>query len=115
MIALMQRTIYLAGPMRGLPDHNYPAFDAAARELRDAGHVVINPTELFDGDLTLTRADYMRGGLRALFDVNAIAMLPGWMNSPGAVLELTVARALDLELLEYVAGVGVRELFGVDD
>lgn len=107
----MRRIIYLAGPMRGLPDHNYPAFDEAAEELRALGHQVINPAELFDGNLELTRAEYMRGGLRELLDCTTIAMLPGWPSSAGAVLEITVARSLDLELQEYVAGVGMRDLF----
>ena len=38
--------IYVSGPMTGRPDNNYPAFDAAAKRLRDAGHFVINPAEL---------------------------------------------------------------------
>lgn len=107
----MHRVVYLAGPMRGLPDNNYPAFDEAAVELRALGLEVVNPTELFDGNLELTRAQYMRGSLRALLDCTTIAMLPGWPTSSGAVLEITVARALDLELQEYVAGVGLRDLF----
>lgn len=41
----MKRKIYLAGPMSGLPDLNYPAFHAAAAKLRAMGHVVLNPAE----------------------------------------------------------------------
>ena len=37
--------IYLAGPMSGLPELNYPAFHAKAAELRAAGHHVENPAE----------------------------------------------------------------------
>lgn len=110
----MQRTIYLAGPMRGLPDHNYPVFDEAAEALRADGHTVVNPTELFDGDLTLSRAEYMRGGIKALLDCTTIAALPGWTGSTGAVVEMTVARSLDLEIVEYVPGVGLRDLFAID-
>lgn len=38
--------IYVSGPMTGVPDHNRPAFDAAAKRLREQGHFVINPVEL---------------------------------------------------------------------
>lgn len=30
--------LYVAGPMSGLPDHNYPAFREAATRLRDLGY-----------------------------------------------------------------------------
>ena len=32
--------LYLAGPMRGLPLCNFPAFDAAAAWLTSKGHIV---------------------------------------------------------------------------
>ena len=37
--------IYVAGPMRGFPLYNFPAFDAAAAELRRHGHTVISPAD----------------------------------------------------------------------
>ena len=45
---IMERkpTIYVAGPMRGFENYNYPAFDRCARVLRDQGCDVINPAEL---------------------------------------------------------------------
>ena len=38
--------IYISGCMTGCPYHNRPAFDAAAKRLREHGHFVINPAEL---------------------------------------------------------------------
>lgn len=40
------RRIYDSGPMTGLPGLNFPAFDAAAKQLRAAGYDVVNPAEL---------------------------------------------------------------------
>ncbi|MGB3485339.1 MAG: DUF4406 domain-containing protein [Mycobacterium sp.] len=37
--------IYVAGPMRGIPEFNFPAFHAAAAKLRADGHHVFNPAE----------------------------------------------------------------------
>jgi hypothetical protein len=39
-------TIYVAGPMRGYDDYNYPAFDRQARVLEKQGWKVINPAEM---------------------------------------------------------------------
>jgi hypothetical protein len=36
-------TLYIAGPMTGIPDSNYPAFNQAEIELRAAGYDVLNP------------------------------------------------------------------------
>lgn len=38
--------IYISGPMTGHPDLNRPAFDAAAKRLRENGHFAINPHDL---------------------------------------------------------------------
>ena len=36
------KRIYIAGPMTGLPDFNYPAFNAAAARMRALGFEVEN-------------------------------------------------------------------------
>lgn len=37
--------IYLSGPMTGVPEYNYPAFNAEAARLRALGYTVENPAE----------------------------------------------------------------------
>ena len=90
--------IYLSGPMAGLPDHNYPAFFAAAAELRAAGHEVVNPAEL-NPEHDRPWVDCLRTDIRELCSCEAIALLPGWENSKGANLELHVAHRLEMEVI----------------
>ena len=92
--------IYVAGPMTGIPEFNFPAFNAAAARLRAAGHEVINPAENEGGDTSKTWAYYMRQDLHHVLSVEAIAVLPGWQRSRGATLEVAVARALGLPILD---------------
>lgn len=93
-------TTYIAGPMTGLPDYNYPAFHAAAAELRAQGIHVRSPAEHDHG--THQPYDfYMRLALRALLDCDAILLLPGWETSKGARLEYDIAWALGMHINEY--------------
>ncbi len=94
------RRVYIAGPMTGRSERNFPAFDLAAQRFRDAGWTVANPTENFDGCTDLPRAVYMRADMILLARCDAIAMLPGWQESRGALLEYLNARELDLTVLD---------------
>jgi hypothetical protein len=96
--------IYIAGPMTGHPEWNFPAFHAAAGAWRAAGWEVVNPAEAFGGATDLPYRDYVRHDLEVLQTCDAIAMLPGW-DGPGArgsVWEHEVARGL-LGLTAYDA------------
>ena len=92
--------MYLSGPMTGLEDFNYPAFRHAAKLLRDKGFKVFDPSELFDGDSSKPRADFMREDIRALLDCEIVALLPGWQHSLGAKLEIEVASQCDIPIKE---------------
>lgn len=96
----MTRTVYIAGPMSGLPDYNYPAFHAAAAIWRAAGWTVMNPAENFAGHQGLPYADYIRKDLADLMTCEAIAFLPGWENSKGAKLERHVAEVLGMAIYD---------------
>jgi Domain of unknown function (DUF4406) len=87
--------IYLCGPMTGLPDYNYPAFNTEAARLRALGYHVENPAENVLPELK-DWAGYMRVALTQMLTCTAIALLPNWEKSKGAQLEVQVADALDL-------------------
>ena len=90
-------TLYIAGPMSGLPEFNYPAFNAAADELRAVGYDVLNPVDAEKHNTTGQPQAwdwYMRHALRMVLDADGLALLPGWRNSRGARLEVRVADSL---------------------
>lgn len=112
--------IYVAGPMRGYPEFNFPAFFAAAARLRADGHEVFNPAEK---DIEKHGADFAKGNHEGREDIaasqhgfslrqalgadlawicaeaDAVAMLHGWRQSKGACAEYATAVALGLELI----------------
>lgn len=89
--------LYLSGPMTGVEGYNFPAFDAAAARLRLAGHVVLNPADrgVIPG---WPWEEYLRRDLAEMLDCEGVATLPGWVDSRGAWLEVSVARALSMPI-----------------
>ena len=94
--------LYLAGPMTGLPNFNFSAFRHQAVRLREMGFKVICPSETFAGDQGRPYMDYMRVDIRSITRVDAVALLPGWTDSPGVRIETTVAAMLDLPLVSVL-------------
>lgn len=114
--------IYIAGQMTNCPDHNFPAFEAAAKRLRDEGHFVINPVKLATtfGKLNDIAASFatmygeyrsginaspllaqsiMEAALAAVRSCDAIYLLKGWESSRGAKKELAEAIAHGLTVM----------------
>lgn len=91
------RSLYVAGPMTGYPDANYPAFNEAAQVLRDAGYTVVNPAEV-----SITRkervhyVDFLREDLVQMLTCDGIALLPDWFRSTGARNEIMVGGLLKM-------------------
>jgi len=92
---IIQYDFYLAGPMRGLPDNNIPAFMKAAQQLRNEGFTVWNPAE-HEIHPEWSFAKCMQIDLNAVIHkCRAIALLPGWRESLGANTEALVAFTCD--------------------
>lgn len=114
----MSKSVYIAGPMSGLPGFNFPAFNKVAAEFRAAGWTVYNPAEkesekgLDDkaretGDSALAIKNGFDFREVYLWDIekvitsDAIYMLPGWEASPGARGEHAVACAMKKHYPDY--------------
>lgn len=119
-------TFYIAGPMRGLPYFNFPAFDEAALQLRNQGFEVISPAEMdrhigFDpetlgpdydwNDLNkcnFSLMDAIDRDVAALKKCDAIFMLRGWEKSKGAKAEKALAEWIGL-VVSYQEEIDVLE------
>ena len=86
---------YIAGPMSGLPEMNFPAFAAAARDLRARGWDAVSPAEV-NPDPGMTWHEAMKRDIPALLTCEAVVVLPGWEKSRGAKVEVGLARDLDM-------------------
>lgn len=94
--------LYLAGRMSGLLENNYPAFHAAAAELRAAGYEVLNPAET-DLPPDTPWLAFMAAGVTQLATCDGIALLPGWQDSKGARIEYHLAKHAGLPGLTVTA------------
>ena len=84
--------------MTGIPEFNFPAFNAKADELRAVGLRVINPAE-HDMPEDTPWGVYLRKDIRILMDCDSIYMLPGWSKSKGARLEHHIACELSMAVI----------------
>jgi hypothetical protein len=105
-------TFYIAGPMRGYAESNFPAFDAARDRGRAMGFGIISPADL-DRAKGFKATDKISDGmLREIIerDVKAImsldpakgdgvAVLDDWDTSKGATAEVLLARWRGLKIV----------------
>ena len=91
------KTIYISGPMSGIENLNRDMFDEAESLLRECGENPINPHNFQEQK---SYEDYLLLDLEMIaMAADAIALLPGWENSPGAKKELKTAIELGLEVI----------------
>ncbi|MEM1225951.1 MAG: DUF6378 domain-containing protein [Planctomycetota bacterium] len=110
-------TVYIAGPMRGKPFFNFPAFDEAKAKLESEGFRVVSPADLdrqagFDPELLgsyydwhdlnkcgFSLMDAIERDVEALKKCSGIFMLSGWEASKGAKAEKALAEWMGLSVL----------------
>lgn len=97
------KKVYISGKISGLEyadaiDH----FEDAENWISEQDQCPVNPMRLLQHDM-LDYADYLKADIAVLIQCDAIYMLDNYVTSPGARLELSIAKALDLEIV-YEAG-----------
>lgn len=137
--------VYLAGPMRGYPKYNFPAFEFAAEKLRKEGYEVFSPAEKGEekllekdpgfskgssgfqsGDHTVegSSLQYQLDFRRKVFladtayicqHADAVFLMEGWEKSSGAVAEKALAEAIGLEVRVLEPEYNVRRVHGTTD
>ena len=120
--------IYIAGPMRGIPYYNFPAFDAARYKLIQEGNIVVSPADLdrsagFNAMELPSTSDWnaipsgfdfndcVDRDLQAVRDCEALCLLRGWEKSKGACAEKALAEWLGKTIIVDVGATlsAVRE------
>lgn len=91
----LMATVYICGPMSGLPDFNRPAFRTAAGILRDLGFQVMTPADCYSGD---SWEEGMRHDIPAMLSCDRVCLLGAWEKSRGARLEVFIARELGMKV-----------------
>tara|TARA_R100001143_G_C3360997_1_gene135689 strand:- start:20424 stop:20858 length:435 start_codon:yes stop_codon:yes gene_type:complete len=118
---------YLAGPMSGLPQFNFPLFERATQYLREVhGLEVVSPHELDDPEIREmalaspdgspidqqgTWGDFLSRDVKIVADeVQGVILLHNWHMSRGARLEAFVGILCGHAFARYVPGVGIEAL-----
>lgn len=91
------KRIYIAGPMTGIDEYNYPEFNKAEALLKSVGYEVLNPARQGFGK---QYHEYLELAIADVFACDGIALLPNWEESPGAKAEVALADALKKDASE---------------
>lgn len=94
------QTVYLSGPMTGLPDCNRAAFNMRAEAFKALGYSVNNPA-----DISVTHGTdkaygfYFKRALRMMLECDVVYIFGDITNSRGAEMEIQVARMADMPVV----------------
>ena len=99
---------YIAGPVTNMPHYNEPAFRRAAASIRardgEQAHSPLEQDRLEGVPLgTHTWAEYMRRDIPEMLGCDGVAVLDGWERSRGASLEVKVARACGMPVVDAMS------------
>lgn len=108
-------TIYIAGPMRGIPNWNKDNFEEAHRFWTERDWTVFNPsriavamgyqdTNTSNGTCRSHLEHVMLSDIASIYASDAIALLPGWEMSTGAAVEVAMGQFLSLAFYSALTG-----------
>lgn len=103
--------------MTGYPEWNFPAFAEATEELRSVGYEVVSPHEIdleggFDpkgGGAGFDLRAALERDVEEVLNADGVALLDGWEESPGAVVEVLAASSTGApakRVREWIAAAG---------
>ena len=101
------QTVYLSGPMTGLPDYNRAAFNLRAEAFRAAGYTVNNPAEIsVTHGTSKSYGFYFRRAMRMLLNSDVVYVFGDITESKGALMELDVAKMAEMPIIWEVCKKG---------
>ncbi len=91
-------TVYICGPISGLPNLNREAFEAAEQALRKKGYEPINPHKIPEhvGAKDQSWHGYMKRCIPYLMKADLVVLLPGYVQSKGAWKEWELCQDLHI-------------------
>lgn len=98
---MKKKKIYLSGPITSLPLEDARAmFLRSEKHLRSYGFSVVNP---MNNGLSPDSSweEHMRKDIALLLDCDYICLLPNYRQSKGAMLELSIATALQMTVINH--------------
>ena len=117
--------LYVCGPMRGIENYNFPAFDAATLQLRVAGYIVASPADMdracgfnfeilknmSENEMAKYSKEVFPRDIAMICANDGIAFLPGSFNSKGATAEMACAKAVGIKCqsVEYWLALGISK------
>jgi hypothetical protein len=96
---VMTNTIYIAGPITGVPNY-WEAFEWAEEMVTGLGYTALTPSRLPHG---ISNAQAMRICFAMIDSADVVLFLPGWDNSEGAQLEYLYCEYIKKPYVHMVA------------
>jgi len=94
----MKKKIYISGPMTGIADFNYPAFNKKAKALKKVGYKVCNPAKIKHKDKN-NWTMCLKESIIKMLTCDTVFLLDGWEKSDGATIEKELAEKVNMELV----------------